>query len=396
MKTMMRLVQAAFSRARELLRPRSLVAAEQDEEFRFHIEMEAAENVRRGMSQPEARRAALLRFGGQQRFGEETRDARGVVALDNIARDTRFALRRIRRAPAFAAGVIATLGVGIGVSVGIGAIVYGVLLRDLPYPEPDRLVRVGFHIDGIDAHGDEHTAATYFHFAKSARSFTELGAYWISNDYNITDGDAPEGVTVAGVTPNVFTLLGVRPVLGDLLEQGDTSFSNPRSAILISQELWERRYGADPAIIGRLINITRGARRVVGVLPRDFDFPTASVNMWYPAVVPVGRPSITARGYTVIGRLRRGSDIPAAAAEVNALMPSLSERFPPLTPEMLKQAGARVSVQSLKSATVAAVRPQLVLLGVLVVVVLLIATTNVVNLFLLRTERASQEIAIAR
>ena len=186
------------------------------------------------------------------------------------------------------------------------------------------------------------------------------------------------------------------PVLGGLLEPGDTSYSNPRSAILISQELWERRYGGDPAIIGRVINITRGERRVVGVLPRAFDFPSASVSIWYPAVVPVGRPSLTARGYTVIGRLRNGSDITAAAAEVNALIPALSERFPQLSPETLKQAGARGSVRSLKSATVAAVRPQLVLLGVLVAVVLLIATTNVVNLFLLRTERAGQEIAIAR
>ena len=389
-------LRAALTRARELFRRRAPHADEQDQEFRFHIEMETAENVRRGMSEPEARRAALLRFGGQQRFREETRDARGVIALDNMARDTRFALRRIRRAPAFAAGVIATLGVGIGVAVGIGTIVYGVLLRDLPYPEPDRLVRVGFHIDGIDAHGDEHTAATYFHLAKSARSFTELGAYWTSDEYSIIDGEAPEGVTVAGVTPNVFTLLGARPVLGGLLEPGDTSYSNPRSAILISQELWERRYGADPSIIGRLINITRGERRVVGVLPRSFDFPSASVSIWYPAVVPVGRPSLTARGYTVIGRLRNGSNIPSAAAEVNALMASLAERFPQLTPETLKQAGARGSVRSLKSAMVAAVRPQLVLLGVLVAIVLLIATTNVVNLFLLRTERASQEIAIAR
>jgi putative ABC transport system permease protein len=384
-----------LTRIRELFR-RSQQDAEQDEEFRFHIEMETAENVRRGMNADDARRAALLRFGGMQRFREETSNARGVVALDNLARDIRFALRRIRRAPHFAAGVIATLGVGIGVAIGIGTIVYGVLLRDLPYPDPDRLVRVGFHIDGIDARGDEHTAASYFHFAKSAQSFTELGAFWTRNDYNITDGDAPEGVTVGGVTPNVFTLLGVRPLLGELFETGDTSYSNTRSAILISQELWERRYGSDPAIIGRLISITRGERRVVGVLPRAFDFPSASVSMWYPATIPVRSPSLTARGYTVIGRLRNGSDIAAASAEVSALLPALSERFPQLTPEMLKQAGARVSVKPLKAATVAAVRPQLVLLGILVVVVLLIATTNVVNLFLLRTERASREIAIAR
>jgi predicted permease len=389
-------LSTTLTRLRELFRHRARADQAQDEEFRFHIEMETAENVRRGMSPDDARRAAQVRFGGRQRFREATADARGVVAFDNVARDTRFALRRIRRAPAFAAGVIATLGVGIGVAVGIGTIVYGVLLRDLPYPEPDRLVRLGFHIDGIDAHGDEHTAATYFHFAKSARSFTELGAYWTDNEYNIHDGDAPEGVTVAGVTPNVLTMLGVRPVLGGLLEPGDTSWSNPRTAILISQELWERRYGADPAIIGRLINMNRGARRVVGVLPRAFDFPSAAVSVWYPATVPVGRPSLTARGYTVIGRLRSGSDIANAAAEVNAVMQTIPERFPQLTPEMLKEAGARAALQPLKTAMVAAVRPQLVLLGVLVVVVLLIATTNVVNLFLLRTERASHEIAIAR
>ena len=109
------------------------------------MEMETAENVRRGMSEADARRAAMLRFGGTQRFREETSDARGVVALDNLARDARFALRRLRRAPGFAGGVIATLGIGIGAAVGIGTIVYGVLLRDLPYDEPDQLVRVGFH-----------------------------------------------------------------------------------------------------------------------------------------------------------------------------------------------------------------------------------------------------------
>ena len=113
-------VRAALARLRELFRRRSGYAAEQDEEFAFHIAMETAENVRRGMSDGEARRAALLRFGGTQRFREETSDARGVVALDNLARDTRFALRRLRRAPAFAAGVIATLGIGIGAAVGIG------------------------------------------------------------------------------------------------------------------------------------------------------------------------------------------------------------------------------------------------------------------------------------
>ncbi|HEX6313480.1 MAG TPA: ADOP family duplicated permease [Gemmatimonadaceae bacterium] len=388
-------LRAALTRAGELFRRRSRYDADQDEEFRFHIEMETAENVRRGMHEADARRAAILRFGGQQNFREATRDARGLAAFDNVARDTRFAFRRIRRAPAFAIGVIATLGVGIGVAAGIGSIVYGVLLRDLPYPDPDQLVRVGFHTDGNGAPGDLHSAATYFHFAHSARSFTELGAYWTDDAFHITDGEAAERVTVALATPNMFTLLGARPVLGQLFEPGDTSWSNGRIPILISQELWERRYGGDPQIIGRRIELNRGARDVVGVLPRTFDFPSPAVHVWYPAAIPVRGPSITLRTGTVIGRLRDGVDIAAAESELNALVPTLSERFPTITPEMLRQGRARVSVTSLQAATVAPVRGQVVLLGLLVVVVLLIATTNVVNLFLLRTERASQEIAIA-
>jgi predicted permease len=389
-------VRAALTRVRELFRHRSLYAAEQDEEFSFHIEMETAENLRRGMSEGEARRAAILRFGGTQRFHEETSDARGVVALDNLVRDTRFALRRLKRAPAFTAGIIATLGIGIGAAAGIGTVVYGVLLRDLPYDEPDQLVRVGFITDGIAAAGDLHSPATYFHFAKSARSFTALGAYSTSDAFAITEGDTPERVTVALMTPSTFTLLRARPLLGQLFQPGDTSWYGERLLpILISENLWRRRYGADPSIIGRPIDIDHGERMVIGVLPRSFDFPTPSVDIFYPAPVPVNRPQITSRYFNVIGRLRDGIGPSRAEAELNTLLPSLAERFPAITHDMLQRSRARVSVESLKTATVASVRPQLVLLGVLVAVVLLIATTNVVNLFLLRTESASQEIAIA-
>ena len=389
-------VRAAIIRVRELFRSRSHFAAEQNEEFSFHMDMEAAENIRRGMSDAEARRAALVRFGGTQRFREETSDARGFAALDNLARDTRFAFRRLHRAPAFAAGVIATLGIGIGAAAGIGSIVYGVLLRDLPYDKPDQLVRVGFFTDGMAMGGDLNSPATYFHFAKSARSFSELGAYFTNDGFNVTDGDAPERVTVALMTPNTFALLGARPLLGQLFEPGDTSWYGERMLpILISENFWRRRYGADPSIIGRRIDINRGARMVVGVLPRSFDFPTPSVDLFYPAPVPVNKPQITARGFNVIGRLRDGIEPASAEAELRTLIPSIVERFPEITPEILQRSQPRVLVKSLKAATVASVRPQLVLLGLLVAVVLLIATTNVVNLFLLRTERASQETAIA-
>lgn len=387
--------RAALARFGELFRRRSRSAAERDEELSFHLEMETAENIRRGMSEAEARRAALLRFGGTQRYREEMSDARGIVALDNLARDTRFALRRLKRAPGFAAGVIATLGIGIGAAVGIGSMVYGVLLRDLPYDEPDQLVRVGFITDGMGTSGDLHSAATYFHLAKGTRSLSAIGTYSVSDDYALIDGDSPEGVTAASVTPSTLTLLGVRPLLGQLFEPGDTSWSNPRQAILISENLWRRRYGADPAIIGRRLEIDHGERFVIGVLPRSFDFPASGIDLYYPSPTPVSRPDILYRSAHAVGRLRDGVTRAAAEAELNSLVPGLSERFPAITPDLLQKSRARVAVTPLKAATVAAVRPQLILLAVLVAVVLLIATTNTVNLFLLRTERASQEIAVA-
>ena len=389
-------VHAALARIQELFRLRSRSAAEQDEEFAFHLDMETTENTRRGMSKVDARRAALLRFGGAQRFREETRDVRGVVAIDNLTRDVRFALRRVRRAPGFAAGVIATLGIGIGAAVGIGTIVFDVLLRELPYDKPEQLVRVGFVTEGIANDNDLHSPATYFHFAKSARSFSGLGAYSTNDAFALTDGDSPQRVTVTLATPATFTLLGVRPLLGQLFQPGDTSWYGERLLpILISENLWRRRYGADSSVIGRRIEIDHGARMVVGVLPRSFGFPSPSVDVYYPAPVPVRRPGIALRYLEVIGRLREGTTPAAAEAELNELVPRLAERFPSITSATLRQTHARVTVQPLKRATVASVRPQLLLLGGLVAIVLVIAATNVVSLFMLRTERASHEIAIA-
>lgn len=321
----------------------------------------------------------------------------GMIALDSLVRDARYALRRIGRAPAFASGVIATLGVGLGVAVGIGTMVYAVLLHDLPYAKSDQLVRVGFHTDGIPGAGDLNSEATFVHLALSAHSFTDLGAYATNDAFALTDGDAAERVTVAMMSPSTFDLLGVRPLLGALFERKDTSWvgGDGLLPVLISQDLWERRYGADPKMIGRRVEIDHGPRVVIGILSRSFQFPTPSVSIWYPAALSVKRPQITARYYTVIGRLRDGVATRQAQAELNALIPSLSTRFPKITPELLERSRSRVSVESLKSATVAPVRPQLTLLGVLVVVILLIATTNVVNLHLLRTERSGHEIAIA-
>jgi putative ABC transport system permease protein len=391
---MLHIVRSAIARVRQLFGA-SRLEREQDEEFAFHLEMEIAHNKRLGMSEADARRAALLAFGGRERFREETRDARGVVLFDNLARDLRFALRRIRRAPGFAVGAIATLGIGIGAAAGIGTIVYGVLLRDLPYHDSETLVRVGLLTPGLAGNRDLHSEATYSHLASSARSLSAMAAYYTNDAVNITDGDEPERITVAMVTPNGFPMLGVTPIAGKLFATMDTAARGEAIPVLISERIWRRRYGGDTAIIGKRIEVNRGGRIVIGVLPHSFDFPHPDVDVWYPASVPVDGPSIGGGYLTVVGRLAQGASAERAEAELNALIPSISTRFPRITPDEIERSQVRVTVQSLKSAIVAPVRGHLVLLGIMVGVVLLIACTNVANLFLLRAEQARQETAIA-
>jgi putative ABC transport system permease protein len=386
-------IRALFARIRELFAWRTL-AEEQDDEFRFHHEMEVEHNRRLGMDPARAVRAARVAFGGEQRFREETREARGVVAIDHLLRDTKLAMRRIGRARAFAAGAILTLGAGIGAAVGIGIMVYDVLLRRLPYPESDDLVRVSLSTPGLGVSGDLNSEATYTHFA-SARSFESLGSYFINDGINITDGDEAQRVTAGMVSPSVFTVLRTRALLGRVFVPADGDWTGPTIPVLISESLWDQRYGRDPNIIGRRIELNRGSRRVIGVLPRAFDFPSPGAQVWYPLSPDVENISLSYRFLNVIGRLRRGTIPAAAEAELNALIPRLPSRYPAITREMVAQSGAHVTVSSLKATMVEPVRGQLVLLGCMVIVVLLLAATNVVGLFLLRAERTARELAVA-
>jgi len=384
---------AFLRRTREQL-TRSRVAADQDIEFRFHLEMETEKNLRLGMSPDEATRAAVLAFGSKERFRDETHDARGFAFFDNLIRDTRHAARRLRRSPGFSLGAIITLGIGLGASAGIGAIVYGVLVRDLPYQDPDRLVRVTLHTPGLPGTSDLHSDVTYAHFATGTRSFVGLSAYWTLDAMTLTIGDAAERVSTGFVTPGTFALLGVLPIVGHRFAPGDTAWVES-SPVLISEGLWERRLSRDPNIVGKTLQLNRGARKIVGVLPRSFDFPAPGIQVWYPTRIGFERPSLAERYLGVIGRLRPGVTTADAQLELNTLLPGLSTQYPNISADVMRRAAPRVSVQSLKAAVIAPVRAQLMLLGGMVLVVLVVATCNVVNLFLLRAERASKEVAIA-
>jgi putative ABC transport system permease protein len=399
---MRRVLHTLSARLSELTRRRR-IESERDEEFQFHLEMEMAHNRRRGLSEDDARRAALLAFGGVQQYREVTREARGFSVIDKTVRDTRYAARRLARSPSFSIGVVATLGIGVGAAIAIGALVYGVMFRPLPYPDAHRIVHIAFRTPGFDG-GRElaHSNATYLHFKESARSFASFGGYHVNDAVNLTDAEDPQRVSAVMATPGVLPVLGIAPALGRVPTQADAEVPiGEVTPVMITYGLWQQRYGGDPSIIDRVIEVNRRPRRVIGVLPEGFGFPTPVAAVWFPlddikTESWGGRPSLQSRYVTVIARLRDGASIESAQADLRAAIPRFPERFSTITPEQVAQSGAYVETGSLKSATIAPVRQHLVLLGLTVAFVLLIAGANVTNLFLLRSDRSRHEIAIAR
>jgi putative ABC transport system permease protein len=256
-------------------------------------------------------------------------------------------------------------------------------------------VRVSLHTPGIPRTSDLHTDASYVHLAAAAtRSFEGFAAFYTNTSITLSEGEEAERVNAAFVSPGLFSLLGVRPAIGQGFAPGDTAWVES-SPVMISEELWDRRFGRDPAIVGRTIQLSLGARQVVGVLPRSFDFPSSDIQVWYPARIVVSRPSLNDAYFTVIARLRPGVSLNAAMTELNTVLPALPSRYPAITTDAMQQAGVSASLQSMKAAVIAPVRPQLLLLSVMVLVVLIVAACNFINLFLLRAERAQREVAIA-
>jgi putative ABC transport system permease protein len=387
-------VRTLLARAAELFR-RDRIEADRDEEFQFHLDSEIEHRIARGASPDAARRGALLAFGGVERFREETRDSRGFATLEMLARDVRFALRRLGRAPAFALCTTATLGVGLGTVVGIGALVYGVMLRPLPYANSDRLVRISLLAPGLGISTTDQSSGTYTFLAERAKSFGTVGAYMANNAVSITDGETPERVTVALMTPSVLRILGVTPAAGRLLSEEDAAagFTSP---VMISYELWKRRYGGDPSTVGRYIELNRGKRLIVGVLPHGLAFPSPGTAVYYPEKIEATRAELEYRTLTMIGRLADNVSIGRAQREIDALLPRLGERFPEVAGEPLARARVAGRVETMRDAIVAPVRAELRLLAALVAAVLLITLTNIATLALLRAERLQTEVAVIR
>jgi predicted permease len=358
---------------------------EMDEELRFHLEMEAEELVRtRGLSRSEARRQAMIAFGGMERVREEGRDARGVRVLEELLADLRFAVRMCSKHTGFAAATILTLALGIGASTAVFSVVYGVLLKPLPFPEAERLVSVLHRAPALDLDEVNNGPATYFTYLDNQRAFDGIGA-WESDEVSITGRGDPEQVEVLTVSHTTLPLLRVQPLLGRLFSAEEDAPGGPPRVVL-TNDYWLSRFGGAEDIVGQTLEVDGVGAEIVGVLPSSFRFLDSD-----PAVVlPMGLNRAEANDvqfdFQVLARLKQGVTLPRANGDM--------ARMISLLPPVFEVLQLQPYVRPLADDVTGDIGRLLWILLAAVGVVLLIACGNVANLFLVRVEARQQELAM--
>jgi predicted permease len=370
------------------------VKADVTDELEFHIEMIAVRLIAEGVSPEQARARARREFGDIERARRlcETIGARQerrhewAEWVESVRKDARFALRGLRRAPGFSAAIILTLALGIGASTAIFSIVRGVLLRPLPFANPDRLVRIW----EVSPKGDDHNVASlgnYTSWREQAKSFTAMGAHMAPFGVTlVADGEAAHIVTT-DVTPSVMQTLGARAALGRTFAPQDEHGGG--RLIVLSHEFWTRRFSADLDVVGRTLVVNEVPSTVIGVMPAGFEFPVAGIDIWRPVTMdhfdPTERRS---HNWYVIARLAPGATLGGAQAELRTIAAGLAREYP----QFMK--GYGTNIVGMTDDIVSSVRPLLLILLAGSALLLLVACANIANLLLARAVGRRREIAV--
>ena len=314
------------------LRRRQAAESELDAEIRLHLEMETGKHVAAGVPFAEARRRALVTFGGVETIKEAHRDGRGARWLEELFADVRFAFRMLRRSPVLAATAIVTLAVGIGANTAIFSAVDAVILRPLPFAAPGRLVMLWEENPDKGWHENISAPANYLDWKEQVTAFDDVAAYIpFENSLTLTGAGEPRVLGSFAVTGNLFTVLGVRAARGRVFEDGETWKGGTHQAI-ISDHLWRSQFAADPGVIGRTIELNSTQFQVVGIMPPAFQFPAPTADLWTTMEWdPSQRIQVSFRRahyLRTIARLKPGVSPEAASAALQVVVRRLQHDYP--------------------------------------------------------------------
>ena len=377
---------------------RSLFAAahldrDLDDELRSALEELAARYVARGMDPAAARRAALAELGGVEQVKEQVRDRRIGHGVETMVRDVRYAWRSLWKAPGFAAIIIGTLGLGIGATTAIFTVVNALLLEPLPYRDADRLVFVWQDLTDAGYPRAPLAAPELLDLRARATLFEGFGGIWANTAALTGDGD-PEQLRIGLVTANFFTVLGAEAALGRTFRSDDESQS-ASPGVILSWSLFSRRFGTDPSVVGRRIQLNGRPTTVIGVMPERFRLlmpPDASVpddqQAWQLLNVSPRSPR-SQQFIRVVARMKPGVSLPAAQQEIARIAGQVGREFKEYGPS-----GATFYAVRLQDDGVREVRPALLALFGGVAILLLIACVNVASLLVTRAASRAHETAL--
>jgi putative ABC transport system permease protein len=364
-----------------------------DEEIRAHLEMAVRDRMERGETAEQARKAVLREFGNVGLVKEVTRDMWGWGWLEQVGQDLRFGARMLIKRPGFALVAVLTLALGVGANTAIFSVVNAVLLRPLPYAEPERLVFIYDSWPGGRIPKSPLMEAEFLRLRDEARSLEQVSLYTTAT-LTLTGAGEPERVACGTASGDLFAALGVPVALGRTFMREE----EPRGqghVVILSHSFWERKFAGGPGVIGQALTLDGRSYTIIGVLPQGFKSPPelqadTAIELWLPPGYNLAGPCCS-HGLNVVARLRGGQTLEQAQAEADTIMAGVKQDYPDGFP---KDGAKRALIRPLQQEIVGDLRRPLWVLLAAVLFVLLIACANVANLLLARSEARQKEIAL--